>query len=70
MQFERTHLINDVGVIKRSPPPIHATHTHTRVGDDIKDILFVMRTNIMYYGPNCFCTLLYAHTRARSTHQI
>ena len=29
-----------------------------------KDVPFVMRTNIMYYAPNCFCILLYARTRA------
>lgn len=72
MQFERAHLINDVCVIKRPPTPLSYHHSYVnayarvqrQVCDDTNDILFVMWTNIVYYGPNCFCTLLYAHTRA------
>lgn len=78
-QFERTRLINGVCVIKRPPPPPPPpsphlltctrpprtrTRAHRQVWNDTKCILFVMRTNIMYYGPNCFCTLLHAHARA------
>lgn len=73
MQFERTHLINGVCVIKHphpTPPPHFLApaqaRAHRQVWDDTKDILFVMRTNIMYYGLNCFCTLLYAHAHART----
>lgn len=76
MQFERTRLINGVCVEKRTPPPpIPHTYSHAharphrQVRYDTNDILFVMWTNIMYYGPNCFCTLLCAHTHT-GNHQI
>lgn len=56
------------------PPPPHRpprfTHliartracTQASFGDDTNDILFVMWTDIMYYGTNCFCAMLYART--------
>lgn len=58
-------------------PPSRRSHSYShaharansRVWDDTNDILFVIWTNIMYYGPNCFCTLLCAHTRT-GDHQI
>lgn len=72
-QSEDTCLINGVCVIKRPPPPpppspvflpyVH-TDAHTCKFATTQNILFVMRTNIMYYGRNCFCALLCARARA------
>jgi len=74
IQFERAHLINGVLCDKEVPSTQHLparAHAltctrhghigaHGQVQNGIKDILFVIPTNIMHYAPNCFCTLLYA----------
>lgn len=68
LQFGCTLLINDASRRSHSYSHAHA-RANSRVWDDTNDILFVIWTNIMYYGPNCFCTLLCAHTRT-GDHQI